>query len=69
MVKVVSSSQSDGLSDTDDELKKLRGQLGKAVAGTRRKLEADKATKDKSQLLGCLTNTPKVNPIIINPKY
>ena len=69
LVKLASSSQSDGLSDTEDELKKLRGQLGKAVAGTRRKLGADKATKEKSQLLGGLTNTPKVNPIIINPKY
>ena len=68
MVKVVSSSQSDGLSDSEDELNKLRGQLGKAVAGTRRKLGADKATKEKSQLLGGRTNTPKVNPIIFNPK-
>jgi hypothetical protein len=80
MEKLVSSSESDGLSDSEDELKKLRGKLGKAVAVTRRKLGAEEATKNELKKLGGRTtgkrkrsqndvtlNTPKVKLIIINP--
>ena len=80
MQTVVLSSESDGLSDSEDEMKKLRGNLGKAVAVSRRKLGAGEVKKNELMKLGRRTtgkgtrsqkdvtnNTPKVKPLIINP--
>ena len=44
--KVVASSESDGLSDSEDELKKIRGELGKTVAVARRNMGAVEGTKN-----------------------
>ena len=78
----VSSSESDGLSDSDDKLKKVRGTLANPDAVTRLNLAAEEAKMNKSKKLvrpttrkGTRSEThltfikPKVKPIFINPYH
>jgi hypothetical protein len=63
--KVVSISQSDGLSDSEDELKKLRVNLGKAVAASRRNLES-KTTRKGTRSQKDVTNiTTEVSTLLL----
>ena len=80
--RVVLSSSSDGLSGSEDELKKVSGTLAKPIAVSRRKLAANEAKKNKSKKqVGRTTtkgtrpkrhvtlNKKKVKPILINPYH
>ena len=63
--KVVSISQSDGLSDSEDELKKLRVNLGKAVAASRRNLGSKTTRKGTRSQKDATNITTEVSPSLL----